>query len=98
MALLWPEKYFNLSSFCATAQAVGSCERRDGNEELEVGCYMPTITDKTDKRCLPHPGGSERRNVAIQTINIEVDERGYIYVADRPNTGVHILELKGDAR
>jgi len=51
----------------------------------------------TNAAC-PHPGGSERRNVAIQTINIEVDERGYIYVADRPNTGVHILELKGDAR
>ena len=26
----------------------------------------------------------------------EVDERGYIYIVDRANTGVHILQLSGD--
>jgi hypothetical protein len=29
---------------------------------------------------------------------VETDDRGLIYVADRANTGVHILELTGDAR
>jgi len=36
--------------------------------------------------------------VAIQTNNAEVDGRGYIYIVDRANTGMHILELTGDAR
>ncbi len=35
---------------------------------------------------------------AIQTNNVEVDERGYIYIVDRANTGMHILELTGEAR
>ena len=29
---------------------------------------------------------------------METDDRGYIYVVDRANTGVHILELTGEAR
>jgi len=36
--------------------------------------------------------------VAIQSNNVEVDDRGYVYVADRANTGLHILELTGAAR
>jgi hypothetical protein len=34
----------------------------------------------------------------IQTNNVEVDDRGYIYGADRAGTGMHILELTGSAR
>ena len=30
--------------------------------------------------------------------NVEVDDRGYIYIVDRANTGMHILELTGAAR
>jgi hypothetical protein len=29
---------------------------------------------------------------------VETDERGYIYIVDRANTGLHILELTGPAR
>jgi hypothetical protein len=36
--------------------------------------------------------------VAIQTNNVEYDERGYIYIVDRANTGLHILKLSGDAQ
>ena len=36
--------------------------------------------------------------MAIQSNNVEVDDRGYIYVGDRANTGLHILELAGAAR
>ncbi len=42
--------------------------------------------------------GEERCKVAIQTNNVEVDDRGYIYIVDRANTGMHILELTGEAR
>jgi hypothetical protein len=29
---------------------------------------------------------------------VEVDERGYVYIVDRADTGLHILELTGAAR
>lgn len=34
---------------------------------------------------------------AIQSNNVELDDRGYIYVADRAGTGMHIVKLTGDA-
>ena len=59
--------------------------------------FIPAITDKTDQRCVK-VDGAERCKVAIQTNNVEVDDRGYIYIVDRANTGLHILELTGEAR
>ena len=35
--------------------------------------------------------------MAIQTNNVEVDDRGLIYLADRADTGLHIVELTGPA-
>ena len=43
-------------------------------------------------------GAEQRCKVVIQTNNVEVDDRGYIYITDRANTGLHILELTGTAR
>jgi hypothetical protein len=40
-------------------------------------------------------GDAERCKVAIQTNNLEVDDRGYVYIVDRANTGLHILEYTG---
>jgi hypothetical protein len=34
----------------------------------------------------------------IQSNNAGTDDGGYIYVADRVNTGLHIVELTGAAR
>ena len=64
----------------------------------EVAFYIPAITKNTDKRCVTLDDGKERCRTAIQTNNVEVDDRGYIYAVDRANTGLHILELTGDAR
>lgn len=55
----------------------------------EVAFFIPATTANTAPR-----GGK----IAIQTNNVEVDERGYIYLVDRANTGMHIVELKGPAR
>jgi hypothetical protein len=77
---------------------VRAVDIRDPYRPKEVGYYIPAITDKTDKRCVPNPGGGESCKIAIQSNNVEVDERGFIYVADRANTGMHILEVTGDAR
>jgi hypothetical protein len=76
---------------------VRAVDIRDPFNPKEIGFYIPAITDKTDKRCVD-PGPNERCKVAIQTNNVEVDDRGYIYIVDRANTGMHILELTGGAR
>ncbi len=70
---------------------------RDPYTVKEVAFYIPATTDKTDERCIGE-GAQERCKVAIQSNNAEVDDRGYIYVGDRANTGIHILELTGAAR
>ena len=69
----------------------------DPYRPTEVAFYIPATTPKTDKRC-GQVGGAETCKVAIQTNNVEVDERGFIYIVDRANTGMHILELTGAAR
>ncbi len=59
--------------------------------------FIPAITAATDKRCIK-VDGKDRCKVAIQSNNVETDDRGYIYVVDRANTGLHILEVTGEAR
>ena len=39
-----------------------------------------------------------RCKVAIVTNNVEVDDRGYVYMTDRTRTGLHILEPLGEVR
>jgi hypothetical protein len=70
---------------------------RDPYRPKEIAYYVPAVTEKTDKRCVKTPRG-EACKVAIQSNNVEVDDRGYIYVVDRADTGMHILELTGTAR
>jgi hypothetical protein len=90
--------YYNRVLFIAHFNAgVRALDVRDPFNLKEIGYYIPAITDKTDKRCVG-TGPAERCKVAIQTNNVDVDDRGYIYTADRANTGLHILELAGPAR
>jgi len=63
----------------------------------EVASYIPEITEHTDQRCAT-VNGKEHCARVIQTNNVDVDDRGYIYIVDRANTGMHILELTGAAR
>jgi hypothetical protein len=76
---------------------VRAIDIRDPYHPKEAGYFVPAITDKTDERCVK-VDGQERCKTAIQSNNVEVDDRGYIYVVDRANTGMHILELTGEAR
>jgi hypothetical protein len=76
---------------------VRAVDIRDPYHPKEAGYFVPAITEKTDKRCVK-VDGQERCKVAIQSNNVEVDDRGLIYVVDRANTGMHILELTGEAK
>jgi hypothetical protein len=82
-----------LSYFNAGVRAV---DYRDPFNPVEVGYYIPAVTENTDERCR-EIDGENRCKVAIQTNNVNYDERGYIYALDRANTGLHILRLTGPA-
>lgn len=62
---------------------------RDPFDPKEAAFFIPRITANTDDRA---------GKFAIQTNNVEVDDRGLVYLTDRANTGLHILELTGKAR
>ena len=83
-----------LAYFNAGVRAV---DIRDPYTPKEVAYFIPDTTPNTAPRCVKIAGRDECK-VAIQTNNVEVDDRGYVYLADRANTGLHIVELTGAAR
>jgi hypothetical protein len=93
-----PIYYKRLMFFSHFNAGVRAVDIRDPYHPKEVAYYIPAVTKNTDKRCIKLDDGKERCKTAIQTNNVEVDDRGYIYIVDRANTGLHILELTGAAR
>jgi len=94
MAPIYYKKLAFVTWFNAGLRAI---DLRDPFHPKEVGYFIPAITEATDKRCIK-VNGQDRCKVAIQSNNVEIDDRGYIYVVDRANTGLHILDLTGEAR
>ena len=92
-APIFYKKVVFLSYFNAGVRAV---DIRDPYHPKEIGYFIPGITAATDKRCVK-VNGQDSCKVVIQTNNVETDDRGYIYIVDRANTGMHILELTGEA-
>ena len=89
-----PPVYAGKTIFVAWFNAgVRAIDIRDPLHPREAGYYIPATTANTDKRCVKTAAG-ERCKVAIQTNNVDVDDRGYIYIVDRANTGLHVLELQ----
>src|SRR4029079_14248063 len=85
---LFYKRVLFLAHFNAGVRAV---DIRDPLNPREIAFYVPAVTSKTDKRCVG-TGAEEKGNVAIQTTNVEDDEPAYLYIVDRANTGLHILE------
>ena len=78
-----PIYYKRVMFFAHFNAGVRAVDIRDPVHPKEVGYYIPAA------------GG--RRGVTY-TNNVEVDERGYIYIVDRAGGGMHILELTEAAR
>jgi hypothetical protein len=70
---------------------------RDPYNPQEVAHFIPAITADTDYRCGPYQGNPSVCRRVIQTNNVATDDRGYIYIVDRANTGLHVLRLEGEA-
>jgi hypothetical protein len=94
MAPVFFKKLTFIAYFNAGVRAV---DIRDPYNPKEVGYFIPSITEATEKRCAK-VDGKEQCKVAIQSNNVETDDRGYIYLVDRANTGLHILEVTGEVR
>ncbi len=94
MTPIYYKRVVFLAHFNAGVRAV---DIRNPFSPREIGYYIPATTPSTTQRCVK-VDGKDRCKVAIQTNNVEVDDRGYIYIVDRANTGLHILQLSGEAR
>jgi len=91
---IYHKKMLFVAYFNAGVRAV---DIRDPFRPVEVGYFIPATTERTQPFCAGE-GAQRNCKTAIQTNNAEVDERGYIYTSDRRGTGLHILQLSGEAR
>ena len=100
-----PLYYGRVMFFSHFNAGVRALDVRDPFNPKEIAYYIPAMTKETVVLETP-PGGAgaklpfteASKKRAVQTNNVEVDDRGYVYIVDRANTGMHILELTGTAR
>ena len=70
---------------------------RDPYRPRNVAFFIPPVTANTDFRCGTLDNVQNVCRQVIQTNNVATDDRGFIYIVDRADTGLHVLRLTGDA-
>lgn len=99
-----PLYYKKIMFFAHFNAGVRALDVRNPMNPKEIAYFIPALNKNTvalltppgQESALPFTEASKKR--VIQTNNVEVDERGYIYIVDRANSGMHILELTGSVR
>jgi hypothetical protein len=101
----YPAYYGKLAIFSWFNAGTRIFDIRDPFAVQEVGYFIPAVNKFTQSFCpdgVSHPDGDPKITSAcvkvIQTNNIDVDDRGYIYSADRAGSGLHIIRLTGLAK
>jgi hypothetical protein len=103
--LFYPPYYGKIAIGAWFAGGVRVFDIRNPDDAREVGYFIPAPNDtgcgplggpSPGPGCtFPNVGRNNHAVNAIQTNNVEVDDRGFIYIADRAGTGMHILKLTG---
>ncbi|MFI5090287.1 MAG: LVIVD repeat-containing protein [Terriglobales bacterium] len=106
--LFYPPYYGKLAIASWFAGGVRVWDIRNPDAARAIAYFVPAPNDTgcgSGGGPSPGPGctfsnsGRDNHTVhGIQTNNVELDDRGYIYIADRAGTGMHILKLTGAAR
>jgi hypothetical protein len=105
--LFYPPYYGKLAIAAWFTGGLRVFDIRNPDDPRPIAYFIP---DPNDTGCgaqggpSPGPGctfgntGRDGHTVnAIHTNNVEVDDRGLIYIADRAGTGMHIIKLAGEA-
>ena len=100
----YPPYYGKLAIFSWFNADTRVFDIRNPFDVREVGYFIPAVNKNTMSFCvdgISHPDGDPAITPActkvIQTNNVEIDDRGLIYSADRAGTGLHIMRLTGAA-
>ena len=101
----YPPYYGKLAIFSWFNAGTRVFDIRDPFAVQEVAYFIPAPNKNTMAFCpdgVSHPSGDPKITPdcvrVIQTNNVEVDDRGLIYSADRAGSGLHILRLTGKAK
>lgn len=98
-----------IGNYCARPGRIGSHSSQESFTPVYYGRLVFIAHFNAGVRVVDIRNPYEPREIAyfvppaspgevVATNNVEVDERGFIYIVDRGSLGLHILELTGEAR
>ena len=100
----YPPYYGKLAIFSWFNAGTRVFDIRNPFDPKEIAYFIPAPNKTTGWFCadgVSHPEGDPKITKAcdrvIQTNNVEIDDRGLIYSADRAGSGLHIMRLTGPA-